>query len=200
MGLKLRASTTNDKTISLDDIHVRAGGTSGDECSMGDADISSMNATTSTGTKTFQAQQNKWRIDTGSYQTTDGYFESFMGGSLGSVTENIFASTNDGGLFWNLTSTEARLDHIAAFTSGSNNPTFSVKWVVNSSGALLGISQGWSQITIRNPASTSANYERKKNTYASFNSGTGTWTWSNSVTNQTVVFPQSPGTRYLQLD
>jgi hypothetical protein len=200
MGLKLRTQNRQSQ-ITMDDIHVRAGGTSGDEFSQSETDAAGLGFLgTATTQRTFTHFHNKWRIDTGSYFTTDGYFESFMGsGPLGSMTENIFASSNDGGWYWGTSATEARLTQLVAYTSGSNNPSFSAKWVDNSDGSNLPITQGWFLLSVRDNAGPTV-YYRAKSTYASFNSGTGTWNWSNSVSNMTTIFPQSAGTRFLELD
>ena len=119
MGLKLRQETST-ATITADDIHVRAGGTSGTQISFGDNDIANLGFETGSDTteKNFKQYHNKWKMVTGDYFNTTGYVESFQGSNdLGSITENVMASANDGGWYLGTSSTEGRITELTADTT-----------------------------------------------------------------------------------
>ena len=120
---------TSTATITADDIHVREGGTSGTEMSFSDGLIANLGFETGSNTteKNFQQFHNKWTLVTGKFSNTVGYIEGgpFGGGSdLGSMTENIMASANDGG--W--------------YLFGNNGCNRGGCWLVSSNGCQCG---GW---------------------------------------------------------
>lgn len=211
MTIKLRPATATN-SITADDIHVRAGGTSSAEVSLQDTDVVQL-AFNETSTsvqleKNFQQMHGTFSMVTGDYFNTTGYIESFLGGSLGSITVNTIASSNDGGFYLGGSTIEGRITELTANTTSSSNTgteIFFFKYVNNSDDSEIGTSNvGWSGLTIRvnnfGDAGGSADVERLKNHYASFNSSSKKWIWLKKAGNQNVLGTSSGLTRYLQLD
>ena len=202
MGLKLRQETST-ATITADDIHVRAGGTSGTQISFGDNDIANLGFETGSDTteKNFKQYHNKWKMVTGDYFNTTGYVESFQGSNdLGSITENVMASANDGGWYLGTSSTEGRITELTADTTSGATTIMNFKVIDNSTDAEIGVSTvGWSVLTIRTN-NLGGDVIRNKASYASFNTSSKKWQWSDDAGNQNVLGSTSGLTRYLQLD
>lgn len=211
MTIKLRPATATN-SITADDIHVRAGGTSSAEVSLQDTDVVQL-AFNETSTsvqleKNFQQMHGTFSMVTGDYFNTTGYIESFLGGSLGSITVNTIASSNDGGFYLGAGATEGRITELTADTTYSSNTLYEIfffKYVNNSDDSEIATSNvGWSGLTIRvnnfGDAGGSADVERLKNHYASFNSSSKKWIWLKKAGNQNVLGTSSGLTRYLQLD
>lgn len=211
MTIKLRPATATN-SITADDIHVRAGGTSSAEVSLQDTDVVQL-AFNETSTsvqleKNFQQMHGTFSMVTGDYFNTTGYIESFLGGSLGSITVNTIASSNDGGFYLGGSTIEGRITELTANTTSSSNTgqeIFFFKYVNNSDDSEIATSNvGWSGLTIRvnnfGDAGGSADVERLKNHYASFNSSSKKWIWLKKAGNQNVLGTSSGLTRYLQLD
>jgi len=199
--LKLRQETST-AAITADDIHVRTGGTSGTEMSLGDNDIANLGFETGSDTteKNFKQFHNKWKMVTGDYFNTTGYVENFQGGTnLGSMTENIMASVNDGGWYLGTSSTEGRITELTANTTSGASTIMNFKIINNATDAALGSTQGWSILTIRTN-NLGGDVLRKKASYASFNSSGRMYQWSSSAGSQTVLGTTSGLSRYLQLD
>lgn len=211
MTIKLRPATATN-SITADDIHVRAGGTSSAEVSLQDTDVVQL-AFNETSTsvqleKNFQQMHGTFSMVTGDYFNTTGYIESFLGGSLGSITVNTIASSNDGGFYLGGSTIEGRITELTADTTYSSNTLYEIfffKYVNNSDDSEIATSNvGWSGLTIRvnnfGDAGGSADVERLKNHYASFNSSSKKWIWLKKAGNQNVLGTSSGLTRYLQLD
>lgn len=211
MTIKLRPATATN-SITADDIHVRAGGTSSAEVSLQDTDVVQL-AFNETSTsvqleKNFQQMHGTFSMVTGDYFNTTGYIESFLGGSLGSITVNTIASSNDGGFYLGGSTIEGRITELTADTTYSSNTLYEIfffKYVNNSDDSEIGTSNvGWSGLTIRvnnfGSPGGSADVERLKNHYASFNSSSKKWIWLKKAGNQNVLGTSSGLTRYLQLD
>jgi hypothetical protein len=201
MGLKLRQETST-ATITADDIHVRTGGTSGTQISFGDNDIANLGFETGSDTteKNFKQFHNKWKMVTGDYFNTTGYVESFQGGgNLGSMTENVMASANDGGWYLGTSATEGRITELTADTTSGASTIMNFKVINNANDADTGASVGWSVLTIRTN-NLGGDVIRNKASYASFNSSGNKYQWSSSAGNQSVLGTTSGLTRFLQLD
>ena len=213
MTIKLRPATATN-SITADDIHVRAGGTSSAEVSLQDTDVVQL-AFNETSTsvqleKNFQQMHGTFSMVTGDYFNTTGYVESFQGGSnLGSITVNTIASSNDGGFYLGGSTIEGRITELTADTTYSSNTLYEIfffKYVNNSDDSEIATSNvGWSGLTIRvnnfGDAGGSADMERLKNHYASFNSSSKKWIWTLQAGNFSTIFGTTSGsTRYIKLD
>ena len=202
MGLRLRTETST-ATITADDIHVRAGGTSGDAVSFNDNDIANLGFETNVNhEKNFKQYHNKWQMVTGDFGNTTGYIENFSGSgsNLGSMTENIMASAGDGGWYLNSTTVVGRITELTANTSSSPSQIMRFKVINNSTNADITSSNvGWTVLTIREQ-NLGGDVTRLKSSYASFNSSENLYQWSASAGDQDVLGSTSGLTRYLQLD
>lgn len=208
MGLKLRKESST-AAISADDIHVRAGGTSGDPLSFNETAITNLGFTaggTTTGAKNFQQYHNKFKLTTGDYFNTTGYAESFIGGTLGSISENIMAGPTDAaGWTWDSSGNEGRIYLLYANTVATGN-IFYFKPVSHPSGTQLSTNyQTWTEITVREESFASQDLVRNTTTYASWSSASGLWTWNSSCRNSGEslgdIFGTSSGqVRYIQID
>ena len=207
MGLKLRQETST-ATITADDIHVRTGGTSGTQISFGDNDIANLGFETGSDTteKNFKQFHNKWKMVTGDFGNTTGFIEGgpFGGASpaddLGSMTEKVMASQNDGGWYLGSTSVEGRIKELTANTTSGASTIMNFKVINNSTDAdIISSTVGWTILTIRTN-NLGGDVQRLKSSYASFNSSSNMYQWSNSAGNQNVLGTTSGLTRFLQLD
>lgn len=203
MGLKLRQETST-ATITADDINVRAGNSSGSTANFLDNAIGNLSFSNTgiSDEKNFKQFHNKWKMVTGDFGNTTGFIENFLGaGDLGSMTEKVMASANDGG--WSLggsSTTEGRITELTANTTSGATHIMNFKVINNNTDAEIPSSNvGWTVLTIRQ-SNFGGDVTRLKNSYASFNSSSNMYQWTSSAGDQNVLGTTSGLVRFLQLD
>ena len=140
--------------ISLDDLHVEVGGTSGTQCSMNDSDIRGLVSAAANSQMTFSSfygASSAWTatMTVGTYSWFHGYWPTFNLGSMSDLTIDILSNASISDLFH----------------SGNTSVNFTLNGNIPNS--------GWSTLTIGNTvftrASASYSYLSPKTYY----------TWSN---------------------
>jgi hypothetical protein len=178
---RLRVSSTTGYTLSADEIHVRAGGTSGAVMDFNDTDVANLShptalADTPNREKNFQQFFNKFKVEAANFSGSLGFDESI---SLGSCSCQIMAGSQNSGWYWGATGRQAK---IVMLLRSSTNVFFFKPVVYNpgqsNDGDLITTStQGWTKLTFRAELPSVSDLLITKS-YASHNSSTGQWTWS----------------------
>jgi len=200
MTQKLRTESST-ATISANDINVRLGNTGTTAIDFNNTDVSNLGFESNTlHEKTFRQYHNKWKMVTGDYGNTTGYIESFLGGSLGSMTVTVMSSLNDGGWYLGSSIVEGRIAELSANTTSGASTIMNFKIINNTTDADITSSvQGWVRLTIRTQ-NLGGDVFRNKSTYASFNSVSNMWQWAAAADDADVLGTSHGSTRYIQLD
>tara|TARA_B000000557_G_scaffold108172_1_gene87628 strand:- start:767 stop:1375 length:609 start_codon:yes stop_codon:yes gene_type:complete len=195
--------TTPSGTISLNDMHVEAGGTSGTTCSFDDRDIRQLGYYYSPGTaKTFLQMRSKTRgyhnlvgtaggasytlppspVSSGSVSYARGVGSVILFGQLGTWagSDTVYESA--------FTATAGHDSYITVYLSSSSTDgvNFSGGQMVLQSGTAS--NSGWSYMQIN-----STYYYRTSSTYSAFGNG-GQWVWPGNNHPNYAPFPNAGST------
>lgn len=199
---KLRKTTATTASISANDISIRSGGTSGSQVSLNSSQVTNLgHHTSTTATKSFTGYHNKFRVDSGNYSGTIGYIEDFLGGTLGTTTVEVISGNLDEGFYWGITGRAAYIKELYRSTTGSLNFRPGVYNPGNSDHEddITTQQQGWVDLTFRTQNLGGDEIITKSSSYASWNSSTGRWTWSNNIGNDCFGTTGTP-TRYVEIN
>jgi hypothetical protein len=197
--------TTPSGAISLNDMHVEAGGTSGTTCSFDDQDIRQLGYHYSPGTaKNFGHMRSKTRgyhnlvgtvggatyslppspVSPGSVSHARGVGSVILFGQLGT-----WSSGSDTTYKSAFTATAGHNSYITVYLSSSSSDgvNFSGGQMVLQSGTAA--NSGWSYMQIN-----STYYYRTSGTYSAFGSALGQWVWPGNNYPNFAPFPNSGST------
>ena len=192
-------ATPSSGAISLNDMHVEAGGSSGTTCSINDSDIRLIANKSSGATAPFNDYYNRAKdyaisqttggtnvTTTGQYASTIQRYRGYANNSgKGMSNMGSYSPSNDSDYFSNNTFSEQHIEGQQGATSISVNITVKAQNVANDDNAFKSVVIG------------SSTYNRSDATYATgfyggtVNEGFSRWTWSGNgtvPTNDTDAF------------
>ncbi len=201
---KKSGNASSSFAISASDINHRLGNSETAEVSMSDTDPKLLfyHGFLSVESMNFQEFLNKTKIVTGSlFDVNIGYQADYSGSQIGSITEDRMASANNGGWYAGASSTQLTIRQIMWNQSSS---TFRVAFQLEESvsGSAAQASNGWSSLSIRarNQGTSFSSKQVFKNSYSSFNSSTGTYTWSDDIGSVSSLGSSSGLERYIEIE
>jgi len=190
--------------ISASDINHRLGNSETAEVSMSDTATKLLfyHGFTTAQEMDFKQFLNKTKIVTGVlFNVNIGYQEDYSGSQIGSITENRMASANNGGWYAGTSSTQLTIRQIMwNQSSASARVAFQLK--KSADGSVAPATNAFSSISIRAQTQVTSFFTKEvfKGSYSSFNSSTGTYTWTNAVGSVSSLGSSSGLERYIEIE